>query len=225
MPDGGFVATYTDITERKQAEDAIRKSEAQLSRMLENSPIGVTIVTETSEHIFANSRYEEMYGASLSELAQVRGLSIYVNPDDGKKIREEFDRRGYAKNFEVELRRVDGSTYWAILNMAAIQYDGRDARMVWLFDISDLKAAEQDLAEQKAIADAVLANMDQGVVLYDALMKVRAFNEQARSLWHFPEELLRLGVSNNELLDYLAESGEFGEGDYTEALAAAKARA
>jgi PAS domain-containing protein len=64
MPDGGFVAAYTDITERKQAEDAIRRSEAQLSRMLENSPIGVSIVSDDSERLFVNPRYAEIYGAS-----------------------------------------------------------------------------------------------------------------------------------------------------------------
>jgi len=225
MPDGGFVATYTDITERKQAEDAIRRSEAQLSRMLENSPIGVSIVSDDSERLFVNSRYAEMYGASAEFLVGGVGKSVYARPEDGAAVREAFERDGQASNVEIELLRADGGTYWAILNMVPTVFDRRDARMVWLFDISDLKAAEQDLAEQKAIADAVLANMDQGVILYDAFMAVRAFNEQARSLWHFPEELLRPGVSNDQLLDYLAESGEFGEGDYTEALAAAKERA
>ena len=222
MPGGGFVVTHTDITERKRAEDVVRKSEEQLSRMLENSPIGVSIVSQDSRRLFVNSRYAEMYGAPPETLVGDAGRSTYAHSEDGEEIRREFERNGQASNVEVELLRADDTTYWAILNMVPTQFDGRDARMVWLFDISELKHAEQALAEQKTIADAVLTNMDQGVILYDSVMKVRAFNEQARVLWNFPSELLVAGVSNDQLLDHLAEVGEFGDGDYTEALEEAK---
>ena len=225
MPGGGFVATYTDITERKRAETAIRKSEEQLSGMLENTPIGALIVSDDSRQLFVNSRYAEMHGTPRDTLVGEIGQNVYVRQEDGDQIRRDFDRLGYASNVEVELRRGDGSAYWAILNMVPTEFDGRRARMVWLFDISGLMQAEQALAEQKTIADAVLTNMDQGVILYDRAMKVRAFNEQARALWNFPPELLVEGVSNDQLLDHLAEAGEFGEGDYTEALEAAKERA
>jgi len=220
-----LVVFKENLVERRRAVDAIRRSEEQLSRMLENSPIGVSIVSDDSERLFVNSRYAEMYGASADSLVGGVGRSVYARREDGEMVRDTYAREGQASNIEIELLRADGSTYWAILNMVPTVFDGQDARMVWLFDISDLKAAEQDLAEQKAIADAVLTNMDQGVVLYDSVMRVRAFNEQARSLWHFPKELLVPGVSNDALLDYLAETGEFGDGDYTEALEAAKARA
>ena len=225
MPGGGFVATYTDITDRKHAEDVIRKSEEQLSRMLENSPIGVSIVGEDGRRLFVNSRYAEMYGAPPEALVGVVGRNVYVDQEVGDRIRANFERDGETANVEVELRRHDGARYWAILHMVRTVFDGRDARMVWLFDISGLKKVEQELAEQTAIADAVLTNMDQGVILYDSAMKVRAFNDRARDLWNFPPELLVAGVSNDQLLDQLAEVGEFGEGDYTEALESAKQRA
>jgi PAS domain S-box-containing protein len=225
MPNGGFVATYTDITERKRAETAIRESEEQLSRMLENTPIGALIVSDDSRQLFVNSRYAEMHGTPRDELVGEVGQNVYVRQQDGDQIRRDFNLHGHASNLEVELRRGDGSAYWAILNMVPTEYDGQEARMIWLFDISGLKKAEQALAEQTAIADAVLTNMDQGVILYDSAQRVRAFNERARELWNFPAELLRTGVSNDRLLDYLAEVGEFGEEGSAEALAAAKERA
>ena len=225
MPGGGVVATYTDITERKRAETAIRESAEQFSSMLENTPIGVLIVSDDSRQLFVNSRYAEMHGTSRDSLIGEVGKNVYVRQEDGDQIRRDYELHDHATNVEVELQRGDGSPYWAILNMVPTEFDGREARMVWLFDISGLKEAEQALAEQTAIAEAVLSNMDQGVILYDRVLNVRAFNDRARELWNFPEELLRVGVSNERLLDYLAEVGEFGDGDYTEVLAAAKERA
>ena len=62
-------------------------------------------------------------------------------------------------------------------------------------DITERKRAEEELAEQKAVMEAVLANMDQGVIMYDPEFKVQVYNEQARRLWDFPEDVLYQGAS------------------------------
>ena len=62
--DGGTVATYTDITDVKQAEQAIQESEQRLRVIAEAAPMAVLIVTFDDGIIrYANQRFSEMFEA------------------------------------------------------------------------------------------------------------------------------------------------------------------
>ncbi len=60
-PDGGSVSIYTDITERKRAEQVLAEKEAQLRVALDNMPGGMRFVDEDGKYVFINSRYLELY--------------------------------------------------------------------------------------------------------------------------------------------------------------------
>ena len=69
------------------------------------------------------------------------------------------------------------------------------------------------MAENKTVIEAVLENMDQGVIMYDADFKIRAFNDRAREYWDFPESILQHGTSYEEINQYLADRGDMGEAE------------
>ena len=59
---GGFVSTYTDVTERKQMEQAIRESERLVVEILENLPMGTGISRRSSGTVaFTNTRFRELF--------------------------------------------------------------------------------------------------------------------------------------------------------------------
>ncbi len=59
--DGGIVAVYTDITERKRAELELAEKEAQLRVALDNMPGGMRLVDKDRNNVLFNSRYLELY--------------------------------------------------------------------------------------------------------------------------------------------------------------------
>ena len=85
--------------------------------------------------------------------------------------------------------------------------------MTVVTDITEQKRAEEALAAQKTLLDAVFENMDEGVVLYDSDHIVTAFNEQARRLMRFPADVLFTGASFKDIGTYAVSRSDPGTGD------------
>ena len=68
LPDGGMVATYTDITERKAAEWALRDSEQRIRLITDALPALIAYVDTGQRYRFTNKPYEEWFGRPRSEI-------------------------------------------------------------------------------------------------------------------------------------------------------------
>ncbi|MDP6390461.1 MAG: PAS-domain containing protein [Alphaproteobacteria bacterium] len=84
-------------------------------------------------------------------------------------------------------------------------------------EIKSREQAESELGEKETVVEAVLTNMDQGVIMYDSDLIVTAFNEQARELMRFPEDVLFIGASFKDLASFAKSNSDRGTGD-TESL-------
>jgi diguanylate cyclase (GGDEF)-like protein/PAS domain S-box-containing protein len=62
MPDGGWVATHEDITEKIQAENEIKRQEEQLNAALDNISQGVCMFDASRRLIICNKKYADIYG-------------------------------------------------------------------------------------------------------------------------------------------------------------------
>lgn len=68
LPDGGFVTIYTDITERKLTEKALRASEAELRLLTDNVPAMILYVDRSMHCVFANRRYADFFGLGVADI-------------------------------------------------------------------------------------------------------------------------------------------------------------
>ena len=110
----GVVLTFLDITTRKQAEDALRDSEALFRTIVNQSAAGVCHADLDSRVTLVNSRYSEITGYSSDELMAADFFEV-IHPDDRKRsqaLHAQMLEDG--KPFEIEKRivRKDGRTAW-----------------------------------------------------------------------------------------------------------------
>jgi len=218
-PDGGFVLSYTDITERKRSEERLQRNEQQFRSILESCPVGVSVLVANDKRVFVNSRYAEMFGRSKEEMADLSSSSTIADPEVLDRLRELYKEHGEVRDFETELMHADGSAFWALLSITPTEYRGEPARLLWLYDITDRYQAAIEIDKQKAVIETVLGNMDQGVIMYDADFKVQVFNETSRRLFGFSEETLTKGTAFKDLIRDLAERGVYGDADVEEQIA------
>jgi PAS domain S-box-containing protein len=111
-----FIAVGRDITESKQAPVALLKSEEKYRRLFE-SLVDVFYQADSSGKITmvspsitkaAGYKPEEVIGSYLKD--------YYVNPDERNKFSELISTNGFVENFEVQMKKKDGSVLWASVN-------------------------------------------------------------------------------------------------------------
>ncbi|MCH8998606.1 MAG: PAS domain S-box protein, partial [Proteobacteria bacterium] len=150
----GYRGSGRDITELKQREIALRDSEKSLREILEKSPIGVAIVVHTPDHgrveakrLFVNDALVKMFGgASRKGLLEADVSKTWVDLDQLYAVNETMKTGTDLVDFEARRRRIDGADLWISMNTRPIRFDNRDCTMVWHFDITERKRAEEELA-------------------------------------------------------------------------------
>ncbi|MBI2178550.1 MAG: PAS domain S-box protein [Candidatus Tectomicrobia bacterium] len=185
------LAWFYDITERKAHEEVVRRSEQRFLAILETSPIGVRIGRISDKRIlFANSQMAEMFRVRKEDLIGAYALDHYVDIEGYRASMEKLEREGSIRDVETLMRRPDGSEFWALRSVFPVEFEGAPARMVWLYDITERKRAEDALQaarEQALEAEATLmdaiSNISEGVTLYDADDRFVICNDQHKRLY------------------------------------------
>jgi PAS domain S-box-containing protein len=166
VPGGGFIAIYTDVTERKKAEQQLREDEERFRAIDAASPVGLVIIDlETGKLQHLNPAFCGMVGKDASELVGRRSSAIFDDP----KVSDDFAAILDSKSLErrvLYLVRDDGTECSFMVSRVALEYRGKPAVIASFVDITDRVQAEEELRKSKEAAESAsrvkssfLANM------------------------------------------------------------------
>jgi PAS domain S-box-containing protein len=149
-----FTGFIRDISARKQAEEALRASERDLSLIIETIPGMVWCAAPDGELNHLNQRLLEYTGTSPDDWAQL-GWATLLHPDDAEPTAQAWSRAvatGQPHQAQCRFRRFDGVYRWfQVLGQAARDNEGRVARWYGLLiDIDDRKNMEEALRSSQA---------------------------------------------------------------------------
>ena len=99
-----------DITERRKAEEEIRRSEEQFKRMLENMQDGYFRTDEFGNVSMANPRAAELVGVDWLDDLVGTNVTEVMSSDEASTLMELMRQKGAVRRFEFEAHRRDGST-------------------------------------------------------------------------------------------------------------------
>ncbi len=148
------------LQETRTAEAASRAQAARMRRVLDTSPIGVSILTETGELLYCNQRSVELFGISLDSM-RLRGASALFRHIEEREYDPPRLRDGdTARSDELHFIRDDGSTVWMIMTFDHTVYEGRAVYIVWLYDITERKVQAEALRSAKDAAEKALSDLE-----------------------------------------------------------------
>ncbi|GAB4385070.1 MAG: hypothetical protein Kow00121_49540 [Elainellaceae cyanobacterium] len=165
-----ILSVGNDTTQRKQAEEALQRSEAKFRAIFANSQVGI-YRTRIGDGLIlnANQCFANLYGFDSPE--EIIGIEhtagYYVNPSDRQQFLELLKRDGEVRNFEAQVRKRDGTLFWVLFSSYLNAADGYIEGVV--VDISDRKQAEAALQISEERLRLALTASNQG--LYDLNIK------------------------------------------------------
>jgi diguanylate cyclase (GGDEF)-like protein/PAS domain S-box-containing protein len=134
-----------DITGRKQTEDALAESETRYRGLFDHVPVGLYRTTPDGRLMDGNRALAQILGYTTREaLLAADATEFYVDPGDRDRWKALVEAEGLVRDFELQLRRADGSVIWVRDSGRAVR--GRDEQILYyegaLQDITMRKQAE-----------------------------------------------------------------------------------
>ncbi|MDR6953040.1 PAS domain S-box-containing protein [Ancylobacter sp. 3268] len=166
VPGGGFIAIYTDITERKLAEMKLREDEEQLRAIDAAAPVGLIIVDRASHTLLhVNGGVERLLGRPAAAFTGRPVEDVLDSPERGRELWDILSGPPSERR-EFVLLRPDGTPVWTMVAHGDLDFRGAPAIIATFVDITDRVKMEQDLRDAKEAAEsasqvksAFLANM------------------------------------------------------------------
>ncbi len=132
-----------DIAERAKAARRLEESEDRLWRILEESPVGVSVSRRSDGTVmFANSRFCDIIGADRDDIVGAQARNLFRGDRQRGLVIDDLKRNGRIDDAEVEFIRRDGTPFWSLLTLRSTRFEGEPVNLAWVYDISAIKAAQ-----------------------------------------------------------------------------------
>ena len=141
------VTAIRDITERKQAEEALRESEEKYRTLVEKANEAIVIVQD-GVFVFTNRRTSDLVGVPVGDL-EGKPFIDFVWPEDRELLIANYRKRIAGETvrdaYDCRIIGAGGRLTWIFLSAAVIRWKGKPATLNLLTDITERKQAEEEV--------------------------------------------------------------------------------
>ena len=150
-----IMSVIRDITERKQAADALKENQERFRTIAEMTPVPF-VVSRVSDGLllYANERFGSIFGQPVTELLGNKAPDFYYDPADRQTVLALLAEQESVHDYELRLQKPEGSSFWGSVSFHRTIFDGEPALASAIYDLTDRKQMEQDLLQAKEEAEA-----------------------------------------------------------------------
>ncbi len=188
----GVSCIARDVTAQRQAEDALRESEARL-RYLSDATFEGIAVSQNGKVLDANPAFLSLYGYTREQVIGKAGDLLTV-PEVRALVRQKVTD-GDERAYEVQCLRGDGSTFLAEVRGRKVLWNGQPARVTAVRDITERKLMEDALQESRLFAHSIAENSASIIFVFDLETRSNVYSNRdlAEFLGYTPAEIAAAG--------------------------------
>ena len=175
-----------DITERKKAEDELKKSNERFMQIFDANPIGMTITNfETGTFQYVNQSFIQIFGYSSKEVIGKTSMELnLVESEIRAKIGSRLRNGEEIKDIEVLARKKNGETFWSLASIQTLLIDGKKAILSSFHDITDRKKAAEQFQQ-------IVESSPNALILVNKEGEIILANSQTEKLFGYnPKDLI-----------------------------------
>ncbi len=190
-----YEGNIQDITERKQAEEALRQSEERFRLLAESSLTGIYLFQE-GRFRYVNQSLASLFGYRVEEVVDRLGPLDLTHPEDRPRVVENVRRRteGEVQDIRYEFRglRKDGAVIYAEVHGQRIEYGGKVGIIGTLVDITERTRAVKALEESEERYRAIFEQAPVGIIQSTPAGRYNKVNAAMARMFGYdsPEEML-----------------------------------
>lgn len=143
----GFHGVSREITDRKRAEESLRKSESLFRSYVESAPLGIWETDGTGKLVSANKATTEITGYLHEQLIGMNMMDVCL-PEHVHLAAERFTKLRTSENdaAEVQIVKADGTIIWELLNAVKLS---EDRYLFFIQDVTEKKLAQEEVIEME----------------------------------------------------------------------------
>ncbi|MEH2066880.1 MAG: PAS domain S-box protein [Nostoc sp.] len=196
-----------DIIEYKEIEKNIEENKARFRAISEVIPVPLMILRASDGLIlYANQELIKTFHFSSINLVNQKKISdLYYDLTDLKALLEILERDGYIRNYELQLKRADGSQFWASASLQYLKFNNEAAILIVVYDISFSKNEQKKLQEQNKFLKLIFENIPLMIALINHNNKLQWVNQEWERVlgWKFQD------LQNSDILEVLFPNLEY----------------